>query len=99
MTKIFLAGIFHETHSFTDDRTGLKDFIIHRGQGLLDRIGDGSQVDGFLTTAAREGWQVVPGASLPARPRSEEHTPYLPSPHHLLCRLLPRKKKQHHVRA
>lgn len=63
MTRIFLAGIFHETHSFTDDRTTLKDFIIHRGQGLLDRIGDGSQVDGFLTTAAREGWEVVPGAN------------------------------------
>ena len=63
MAKIFLAGIFHETHSFTDDRTGLSDFMIHRGQDLLDRIGDGSQVDGFLTTAARKGWQVVPSAN------------------------------------
>ena len=63
MTKIFLAGIFHETHSFTDDRTRLADFMIHRGQALLDRIGDGSQVDGFLTTAAREGWEVVPAAN------------------------------------
>jgi microcystin degradation protein MlrC len=63
MTKIFLAGIFHETHSFTDDRTGLGDFVIHRGQGLLDRIGDGSPVDGFLTIAARKGWQVVPSAN------------------------------------
>jgi microcystin degradation protein MlrC len=63
MSKIFLAGIFHETHSFTDDRTRLGDFMIHRGQALLDRIGDGSQVDGFLTTAAREGWEVVPAAN------------------------------------
>jgi microcystin degradation protein MlrC len=63
MTRIFLAGIFHETHSFTDDRTRLEDFIIHRGQGLLDRIGDGSQVDGFLTTAAELGWEVIPGAN------------------------------------
>ena len=63
MTKILLAGIFHETHSFTDDRTGLDDFLIHRGQALLDKIGDGSQVDGFLTTAKREGWEVVPAAT------------------------------------
>ena len=63
MTRIFLAGIFHETHSFTDDRTGIDRFIIHRGQALLDRIGDGSQVDGFLTTARREGWNVVPAAN------------------------------------
>ena len=63
MTRIFLAGIFHETHSFTDDRTGIADFLIHRGQALLDRIGDGSQIDGFLTTAAREGWEVVAAAN------------------------------------
>jgi microcystin degradation protein MlrC len=63
MTRILLAGIFHETHSFTDDRTGLDDFLIHRGQALLDKIGDGSQVDGFLTTAGRLGCEVVPAAT------------------------------------
>src|SRR5215475_1889605 len=63
MKTVFLAGIFHESHSFTDDRTGLDHFLIHRGQTLLDRIGDGSQVDGFLTTAKREGWEVVPSAT------------------------------------
>ena len=36
MTRIFLAGIFHETHCFTDDVTGIDRFIIHRGQALLD---------------------------------------------------------------
>ena len=63
MTKVFLAGIFHETHSFTDDRTGIDDFLIHRGQALLDRIGDGSQVDGFLTTARGHGWEVIPSVT------------------------------------
>ncbi len=63
MTKILLAGIFHETHSFTDDRTTMDDFMIHRGQALLDRIGDGSQVDGFLATAKRLGWEVIPTAN------------------------------------
>jgi microcystin degradation protein MlrC len=63
VTKILLAGIFHETHSFTDDRTTLADFMIHRGQDLLDRIGDGSQVDGFLATARRLGWEVIPTAN------------------------------------
>jgi microcystin degradation protein MlrC len=63
MTRIFLAGIFHETHSFTDDVTGLDAFIVHRGQALLDRIGDGSQVDGFLTAAKDQGWQVIPAAN------------------------------------
>ena len=60
--RILLAGLVHETHCFTDDRTGLDKFRIFRGQGLLDRLGDGSQVDAFLTVAAKEGWEVVPAA-------------------------------------
>lgn len=63
MTRVLLAGIFHETHSFTDDRTGLDGFLIHRGQDLLNRLGDGSQVDGFLTTATALGWEIVPAAT------------------------------------
>ncbi|HEX4271207.1 MAG TPA: M81 family metallopeptidase [Rhizomicrobium sp.] len=63
MKKVFLAGTFHETHSFTDDRTGFEGFIVHRGKDLLDRKGEGSQVDGFLTIAAREGWQVIPSST------------------------------------
>jgi len=64
MKRVFLAGTFHETHSFTDDRTGFEGFKIHRGKDLLDRYGEGgSQVDGFLTVAAREGWDVVPAAT------------------------------------
>jgi microcystin degradation protein MlrC len=63
MKKVFLAGTFHETHSFTDDRTGFEGFAIHRGKALLDRLGDRSQVDGFLSVAVRENWQVVPSVT------------------------------------
>jgi microcystin degradation protein MlrC len=61
MTRVFIAGIFHETHSFSGDTTGLEDFVIHRGAEIPTRRGDASQVDGFLSVAAREGWEVVPG--------------------------------------
>jgi len=60
MTKILLAGLMHETHCFIQERTGIDGFTIHRGQELLNRLGDGSQIDGFLTVANREGWDVVP---------------------------------------
>ena len=60
MTKILLAGLMHETHCFIQERTGIDGFTIHRGQELLDRLGDGSQIDGFLSVARREGWEVVP---------------------------------------
>src|SRR5215475_213889 len=62
MTRVFIAGIFHETHSFSGDTTGLDSFVIHRGQEILNRRGDASQVDGFLSVAEREGWEVVPSA-------------------------------------
>jgi microcystin degradation protein MlrC len=60
MTRVFAAGIFHETHSFTGTTTGIEGFVIHRGQQMLDRLGDASQLDGFLSVARREGWEVVP---------------------------------------
>ena len=60
MTRVFIAGIFHETHSFSGDTTGLEGFTIHRGKEITDRAGDASQVDGFLSVANREGWEVVP---------------------------------------
>jgi microcystin degradation protein MlrC len=63
MTKVLLAGLMHETHCFIQERTGLDGFTIHRGQELLDRLGDGSQIDGFLTIAEREGWEVIPTAA------------------------------------
>src|SRR5260221_1644075 len=60
MTRVFVAGIFHETHSFSGDTTGLDGFVIHRGPQILARRGDASQIDGFLAVAEREGWEVVP---------------------------------------
>lgn len=70
MTKprILLAGLFHETHSFTEDVTGLADFAIRRGSDLLARRGDGSTIDGFLEVAETQGWDVVPVCDYAALP-------------------------------
>ena len=53
MTKprILLAGLFHETHTFVDEITGLDEFTINRGDAVIARRGDGSTVDGFLEVA------------------------------------------------
>jgi microcystin degradation protein MlrC len=63
-----LAGLFHETHCFTDDVTGVEAFRVRRGNELLARRGDGSQMDGFLSIAERQGWAVVPAADYAATP-------------------------------
>jgi microcystin degradation protein MlrC len=66
--KILFAGIFHETHCFTSDRTTLADFRIERGDFVFTRRGDGSQIDGFFEVADREGWTVLPTAAYTAMP-------------------------------
>lgn len=50
--KIFIAGLFHETHTFVDDRTNLDDFEIRRGQHLLACKGDSSPLGGVLESLA-----------------------------------------------
>lgn len=66
--RIFLASLFHETHSFVDEVTGLDRFRIRAGVELLARAGDGSGIDGFLAVAAEQGWTVVPSADYAATP-------------------------------
>jgi hypothetical protein len=36
MTRVLLAGLFHETHCFTDDTTVIDQFRIRRGAGTTD---------------------------------------------------------------
>jgi len=66
--RILLAGLFHETHSFTEDVTRMADFAIRRGDEVLARRGDGSTVDGFLEVAEAQGWDVVPASDYTALP-------------------------------
>jgi len=66
--RVLLAGLYHETHCFTDDITRLDAFRIRRGAELPARRGDASTMDGFLSVAEREGWQVVPAADYSATP-------------------------------
>lgn len=58
--RILLAGLFHETHTFLDEITRADAVRVRRGDELLARRGDASTIDGFITVAARENWNVVP---------------------------------------
>ncbi len=68
MTRVLLAGLFHETHTFVEDITGLSDFRTLKGEELLDCRGDGSPLGGFLAAAAKFGWEVVPAVDMRASP-------------------------------
>ena len=68
MTRVVLAGLFHETHTFLDGLLEAPDVTLREGSALLDVAGDGSPMDGFLEVAAAERWTVVPLLDLRATP-------------------------------
>lgn len=77
--RILLGGLFHETHSFVSNRTGLEHFVFHEGDDLLSMEGDSSPLAGFLAVAREEEWEVVPslyGFAIPSGPVKQEVLDY-----------------------
>lgn len=66
--KVLFAGLFHETHTFLDERTGLDQFAISRGEELLEVIGDSSPMGGALEFARDHDWEIVPTVDYRAVP-------------------------------
>ncbi len=68
MSHIYLAGLFHETHTFLDETTGVDDFQIRRGDELLACAGDSSPLGGALESFQAWGWHITPGPDFRATP-------------------------------
>ncbi len=68
MPRIFIAGLFHETHTFLDQFTELDDFEVRRGDELLECQGDSSPMGGALEYFAEKGYEILPGADYRAVP-------------------------------
>ncbi|MGB3815034.1 MAG: M81 family metallopeptidase [Shinella sp.] len=66
--RILLAALYHETHTFVEEVTQLADFTLLRGAEILGHRGDGSNIDGFLSVAEREKWELVPVCDFCALP-------------------------------
>ncbi len=67
-SRILIAGLFHETNSFVDGLTPLRDFQIRRGDELLDCIGDASPLGGLLESAREYEWEILPSVDYRATP-------------------------------
>lgn len=65
---IFVAGLYHETHTFLANPTTLADFeaeIRRHGEDMVQfNLGNGSPMDGFLTTALEKGWDLIPSIQM-----------------------------------
>ncbi len=66
--RVLIAGLFHETHTFLDGTTGLRDFAVMRGGEMLRCEGDSSPLGGALECAREFGWEVVPTVDYRATP-------------------------------
>ena len=66
--RILIAGLFHETHTFLRERTGLDSFERRDADGLMATAGDASPLGGALAEALRLGWDVVPAIDWRATP-------------------------------
>lgn len=66
--RILIAGLFHETHTFLEDATGLRDFQILRGEEMLRCAGDSSPLGGVLESAQSFGWEILPTVDFRAQP-------------------------------
>jgi microcystin degradation protein MlrC len=66
--RVLLAGLFHETHTFLEGRTGLADFEERLGAALWSAENDGSPLAGVLGVARATGWDVIPAIDLRATP-------------------------------
>lgn len=67
-SRIFIAGLFHETHTFVDGKTSLADFKIRRGGEMLACEGDASPLGGVLEYAKKQEWEIFPGIDCRATP-------------------------------
>jgi microcystin degradation protein MlrC len=70
--RILFGGLYHETHTFLRQTTGIAEFAayaLHIGQDAIERNrGNGSPSAGFLEVADENGWDVVPTIQLAAMP-------------------------------
>ncbi len=66
--RIFIAGLFHETHTFVDGKTSLADFQIRRGEEMLACEGDASPLGGVLEYAKKQEWEIFHGIDYRATP-------------------------------
>lgn len=69
---VLFGGLYHETHTFLADKTGMAQFEdggIHIGRAALDKNrGNGSPSAGFIDYAENAGWRIIPTIQMAAQP-------------------------------
>ena len=73
--RILVGRLFHESHTFLTGLSGVEEFEIRLGGGVLQAEGDHSPLDGILATGRSLGWEIVPCADVCGMPGATARTP------------------------
>lgn len=66
--RVLFAGLFHETHTFLEGTTALRDFQVLRDGEMFGCAGDSSPLGGALESARAYGWELLPTVDYRASP-------------------------------
>jgi microcystin degradation protein MlrC len=66
--RVLVAGLFHETHCFLEQSTGIGDFEVTQGLEMLSVSGDASPMGGALEAMHEMEWDILPSADYRAIP-------------------------------
>lgn len=68
MKRVYVASLHHESNSFNPIVAGEKDFVVMRGQEILDQLSPNNALAGIITRLQDQGYEVIPGLSARAVP-------------------------------
>lgn len=66
--RILLAGLFHETHTFLEEVTGIDAFEVRWGEEMLTSAGDGSPLAAAVEYGHEANWTLLPVIDMRAMP-------------------------------
>ena len=78
--SIFIGGIWHETNTFSNKKTYIKDFKSyqwHEGQNMIEKnLRTNTEIGGFLNVFNQKGFRVQPSLFAAAVPSHNDHRLY-----------------------
>lgn len=66
--RVLIAGLYHETHTFVEEHTSLREFYIKKGDDLLTDVSSTSILGAIVEFADKSKWELLPVADLRADP-------------------------------
>ncbi len=71
MKRVLVGGFHHESNSFSKIKSGIRDFRITRGQGILANLSPNNSLTGIVSGLQEQGYEPVPSLYMRGVPNGE----------------------------